>query len=552
MTDNNEGRGEIDYHTFRLLRSSEASDEDRLIAIDAIRELTKKSILLLDKDCNDIINLYHSSTNDQLKAELATLLISSWPEHPEVQAILQSTVNSEVLSPDAIANVVHSVRLLLEKDKNKRILPAIRQYVQSAHVLLKSNLQNPEYNYLKHYVVLLLKSIIEINYRLVAEQETMSTLTIETLLNSESNTKDAEVIRDAIRTYLGDDSYTQWHDALLQLESVQQVAKIPGFTYHREHVLRFLQSKTTPLTQAREQQVNAISQILAKDNSILTRDEERALAEQIHAQAVTPSGLIADLFQNGASVVTLDTIAEEYILHLSRIVEEVDSHIHISHIAIHVPEKRKQEFEDFIENNTISPAVQELLSELDTDEIETFREALLSLHALGLSFVYIGSEHFGELHLLEPTKQIRSILQKNPHARIVMLSDTYLPNTFTSSRTGTDDEDSCVPPLIAEFGSTAIASVCVRKESDMFYYQSKKLSFGSDIGEFCEDHGITRSFGIRPKDTILGNKPYIDTSSSTYAQAWDGIIVLLDNDDNDDDWEEAPEAPSSSKPVLAG
>lgn len=551
MTDNNEGRGEIDYHTFRLLRSSEASDEDKLIAINAIRDLTKESILLLDQDCNDIINLYHSSTNDQLKAELTSLLISSWPEHPEVQAILQSTLHTEAMSPDAVGSIVHSVRLLLEKDKSKRILPAIRQYVQSAHILLASNLNNPEYNGLKHYVVLLLKNIIEINYRLVAKQETMSTLTIEKLLNSESNTKDAEAIRDAMRTYLGESSYTQWRDALLQLQSIQADPQNPGFTYHRDHVLQFLEGKTRPLTQAIEQQVNALSELLTLDNPILTKNEEQTLAKQIHAQATTPAGLIADLFQNGASVVLLDTVAEEYITYLPRILEEVDSHIHISHVAIHVPEKYKQEFEDFIENNSISPAVQELLSELNTDEIATFRVVLLSLQALGLSFIYIGSEHFGELHLLEPTKQIRSTLQQNPNARIVMLSDTYLPNTFTSSRTGTDDEDSCAPPLIAEFGSTAIASVCVRNERDMFYYQSKKLSFGNTIGDFCEDHGITRSFGVRPKDTILGNKPYIDTANTTYAKAWDGIIVLLESD-NDDSYEEEPEVPSSSKPVIAG
>ena len=140
--------------------------------------------------------------------------------------------------------------------------------------------------------------------------------------------------------------------------------------------------------------------------------------------------------------------------------------------------------------------------------------------------------------------------KKNPQAKILVLDEANLG--FRQATTLIDltyvesggKQLSLARKLADEFGDDCIACVTTLDTNDRFDFHTSN----EEVEEFCQKHSIITSFGIRIGKTPLADKPFWrENFQNSYAEAWDGLLVFVINDDDDDRERVDRPEPSSGK-----
>ncbi len=563
------GDKELSYHLHVLLRSEEADPDTRFLAAETIMSNTVGSIGKLDGLFSDFLRAYEQATDDKLKAELAQIAAYQWPTRAEVQLLFCSALELKDVSPAVVKAFIFSLGWRIEKDAKLISDPGLRQFLQKSHVFLTGKETEEENDVEIHTVVLMGIFICAFDAQMHGQDAIGdSSLVIIDRLVKQSNTREGKNLRKNLREYLGVEDYKQWVQKLRgMLKNAQQFTD-SRLALNTHGVLSIMKKRDRGETARASAAINRQlfeGMFGADTRPLLTTQEAHSFAEQIKEHGRRPAELLADFFEDGASVVLLESITDEAIIRLPNLMADMTDRTEVSHLALHIPPSLQDVFERFLDGEDSMEVVKMLggagsgwLEESyknNQDKRTTLREALQQVKQLpGLQFTLVGTELSGELGLNEQVRHVTRLLREEPQAKVFMLSHPSFDFAFESSRKHIKSIDgmgfSYAPKLVEALGQQKVASVMALDENDSLEFK-ESFTGKSEIGEFCSNHNITHSFGIRPEQTVLKDKKFRERSDLTYGEAWDGLLVFLRCDQDERPKQEKPTPPASRVPVLS-
>ncbi|MBI2636056.1 hypothetical protein HYW84_01905 [Candidatus Peregrinibacteria bacterium] len=562
------GDKELNYHLHVLLRSQEADADARFQAAETIMRKTMSSIGKLDGAFADFLRAYEQATDGKLKAELAQIMACQWPTRTEVQKLFCSVIETKDASPAVLQAFILSLELRIKKDAKLIFDPGIRQFLQKAHSLLSGKETEEDHDIEARTVILMKKAIYALDAQMRGQEAVDDSSIVFDRLAMQSSTRDGKTLRKNLLEYLGVEDYRLWIQKLRSLLKHAQRFTDARLALNAHAVLSIMEKSDRTETARVSAAINRqlIEGVLGVNTKpLLTTQEAHNFAEQIKEHGRPPAELLADFFEDGASVVLLRSITDEAITRLPNLMADMTGRTEISHLALHIPPQLQHVFERFLDGEDSIEVVSMLCGAgfiflEDTykhckDERTKLRETLQQVRQLpGLQFTLVGTELSGELGLDEQVRYLTRLMREEPQAKVFMLSHPSFDFAFDSSRRHIESVDgmhfSYAPKLAEALGQKNVASVMALDEHDSF--QEKESFTGkSDVGEFCSRHNITHSFGIRPAQTVLKKKKFKERSNLTYGEAWDGLVVFLKRDQDKRLRQEAPTPPASRVPVLS-
>ncbi|MSR67311.1 hypothetical protein EXS65_00580 [Candidatus Peribacteria bacterium] len=546
--------GELAYHAHVLLKSKEADSAARYLAAETILMMTRQTTGRLDLLFADFLTAYQEADDERLKERLVCVIVHQWATRGEVHALLRSMFASQDLSDGMITSSIFSLGNCIGQDVQLIFDPGIKSFIQDSHAFL-SRQETEEQHKIEFRAVHLLQQVISAFHAYQrGRKKTGLTYDFRTIprLAERSTTPRGAAFRKRFREYLGTEDYQLWLGKLNSLAVHADQFSDPRLALQVHQAIRIMQksdgAEAEPSSLAMgEFFLNTILSFGGAGES-LDADEANILSEEIKQQGIAPGALLQDLFDEGASIVLLECGSDNALKRLPDFFEDMDDPAAVSHVAIDIPPSKQDAFERFLQGE--NPP--EITSMMAKDEYILLRDVLTKLsHHSDAEFALVGTELSGELQLDELTRHLIHLLKQQPHAKVLRLFIPFLPSAFACSRAHQKSDDgthfSVAPRLIEEFGDTGVASVITMNQNSRFTYGVG--GFG-EVGQFCADHSIIHSFGIRPGQTVLKDKQFEQECAITYGEAWDGVLVFL-KQDHDKRSRKSPVAPPSSRvPVL--
>jgi hypothetical protein len=540
---NNPERPDAAYH--RSIVKDVQSDKERRIA--AMRTLKGKEFdsTLNETALQEFIAVYEQESDEGVKDELMSLLLTHWPQDPwVVERVRAEVAAGKYTIPRNLFGIGSFESCsLIDTEEYGDILAQLWRKLDDAN-------NSPE-----EVITLLACALRAIGWKMTKPQPERYLRAQLDFMNQviTGEMKHADIEKGGALQGWDVDAWKKTLRAVQETfagnEAVQSLsAKLAlcfGVSPKRDHVQAILAQMAEKKRRFEHPGENA--------KHILTETDKKTLAAEIRESNLAPSALFEELFDNGKSAIFVESDYTSWPL-LARVIRSLRKNGTLEGVVINMPEHRREEFEEAIRSGDLS-AFHNMFSRYDKDTWKAITRPLQDIFALPDLAVHFlqGKYHqypnpYNELELDEQLKKLSAV---RGNVLVLNLPPWSFHNTKKCD-VALDDgtRDPSIAKRLAEVrGTNAVGSVGIW---ETYRDLDGQMNSKESVGDFCEDHGFARPFAIRVENTILREIPHSDLYPGlTNGQALDGIVVNVESDEDSDAEEEAPD-PSRHEPTPSG
>lgn len=548
------GNSDLSYHLHRLLDSTESDASSRLRSAKGIQANIREAIASVSDDLLPKFLQLHDQTVDQsLWAEVAEILAFRWATTNEVQLLINAALDSKETPLGTIRRWVETLGSRLGKSPELSQDAGIRMIVANAHLLLaRYNSEQEEdltiraMNLLQRWICASYAHDHEMDINGLGIKGIAVEYPDRHLIVDEEAKQYLQMLLDGKRTQ-------QWISKLRSFYERNREKKRGWGRVQSDRARAFLKFLGEECADDQDEQSGRsfdffafLSRALEEKDHTLSPEEEQIFAEYIQKQGLSPAEFLTEILRE-KSYVFLETGQTR---RLPSLVAYLEKEAHLTHVALDISPEYEHQFRAFLEGD--DPPKQIFA---DEEKIEECREWLKRIDQLpGVEWCFVGCSpsvnRRGEIALDQQVHRLATIRKINSSARVLILHCANTCFCWDVTKKGLTDihegkHVSIAEALAEAVGKDRVASVKTLDENNRF--DGDDGAEDGEVGEFCSDHGILTSFGVRPEKTPLKDKPFETDYKDLYADGWDGLLVLLSDDrDHEEPVDDAPD-PSLGK-----